>query len=103
MIQSASLPSLSPIEHAAEEKDACLETVRQPAPSREDLGLAERVERDLRATGYGSLRAVEATVSGRLVILTGRVPSYYMKQLAQTIAIKVAGVHELLNQVQVVS
>jgi osmotically-inducible protein OsmY len=67
-----------------------------------DLCLAERVERALRATGYPCLRAVEVAVCGRLVVLRGRVPSYYMKQLAQAAALDVEGVPELRNDVEVV-
>lgn len=72
------------------------------AQRREDLRLAEQVERALHVTGYPPLRAVEACVSGRLVILQGRVPSYYMKQIAQASALKVLGVHQLRNDLEVV-
>jgi osmotically-inducible protein OsmY len=49
------------------------------------------------------VHAIEVSVMGRLVILRGRVPSYYMKQLAQAAVLDVPGVHELRNDVQVVS
>jgi osmotically-inducible protein OsmY len=68
-----------------------------------DLCLAERVERALHSTCYRSLRGIEVSVCGQLVILRGRVPSYYMKQLVQAVAMEVAGVRELRNEVQVVS
>jgi osmotically-inducible protein OsmY len=74
----------------------------QAAQSLVDLCLVERVERALRATGYSPLRAVEVSVRGQLVILRGRVPSYYMKQLAQAVAMGVAGTRELRNDVDVV-
>jgi osmotically-inducible protein OsmY len=64
--------------------------------------VAEQVERTLRATGYPALRAVQVTVSGQLVHLKGRVPSYYLKQLAQVAALEVAGVCELRNDLDVV-
>jgi osmotically-inducible protein OsmY len=67
----------------------------------EDLGLAERVERALRATGYGPLRGVEVSVHGRYVILRGRVPSYYLKQVAQTTALSVSGARHLRNDLDV--
>ena len=35
------------------------------------------------------------------LIIRGRVPTYYLKQVAQTIAQKVAGVEEILNRVEV--
>jgi osmotically-inducible protein OsmY len=76
-----------------------------PAPprqrSQEDLCLAERVERALRATGYGPLRAIEVTVRARLVILGGRVPSYHLKQVAQTAAMAVPGTGQVRNDLDV--
>ena len=70
--------------------------------SREDRRLAERVERALRATGYGSLRAVVVSVSARVVILLGRVPSYYLKQIAQATALTVPGAHQIHNGLDVI-
>jgi osmotically-inducible protein OsmY len=67
----------------------------------EDLGLAERVERALCATGYGSLRGVKVTVRARDVILGGRVPSYYLKQVAQTTALTVPGARDVRNDLDV--
>ena len=68
----------------------------------EDLRLAERVARALRATGYPALRTIDVTVSNRLVFLEGRVPSYYMKQVAQAVVLDVPGVRELRNDLEVV-
>ncbi len=68
----------------------------------EDLRLAERVKRTLRATGYGPLRGSEVTVHARLVILEGRVPSYYLKQVAQATALAVPGAHQVRNDLEVV-
>ena len=69
--------------------------------SQEDVCLAERVERALRATGYGPLRGIEVTVHARLIILDGRVPSYYLKQVAQTTALAVPGTRQLRNDLDV--
>ncbi len=67
----------------------------------EDLVLAERVWRALCATGYGPLRGIEVTAQARLVSLAGRIPSYYLKQLAQTTALAVPGVQEVRNDLEV--
>jgi osmotically-inducible protein OsmY len=68
----------------------------------EDLRLAERVEQALlRATGYGVFRGIEVAVQARLVILRGQVPSYYMNQVAQAIALAVPGAHEIRNHLDV--
>jgi osmotically-inducible protein OsmY len=69
--------------------------------SREDLPLAERVARALRATGYGPLRSLRVTVQERLVILQGRVPNYYLKQVAQTTVLTVPGAHQVRNDLDV--
>ena len=69
----------------------------------EDLRVAEGVERALRATGHMPLRAVQVTACGRVAILTGRVPSDYLKQAAQTAALGVLGVEKLHNDLEVVS
>jgi hypothetical protein len=76
--------------------------VAAPTLRLEDLCLAERVERALCGTGYQALRAVEVAVCGPLIILRGRVPSYYLKQLAQAAALEVDGVRELRNDLDVV-
>jgi hypothetical protein len=66
------------------------------------LSLAERVERALRANGYPALRTIEVSVEGCRVVLKGRVPSYYMKQMAQVVSLAVAEVQELCNEVEVI-
>jgi osmotically-inducible protein OsmY len=68
----------------------------------EDLRLAERVARALRATGYPSMRTIEVTAGNRCVYLQGQVPSYYMKQVAQAVVLSVPGIQELHNELEVV-
>ena len=70
--------------------------------SLEDLGLAERIKGALDATGHGSLRGVEITVRAGAVLLEGRVPSYFLKQLAQETALAVPGAHQVRNDLEVV-
>jgi osmotically-inducible protein OsmY len=70
--------------------------------SREDFFLAERVEHALRATGYRALRVVDVTVHARLIILDGRVPSYYLKQVAQATALAVPGARHVHNDLDVI-
>jgi osmotically-inducible protein OsmY len=76
-------------------------TAPPPQQSNEDVCLAERVERALCATGYGPLRGIEVSVDARLVILGGRVPSYYLKQVAQTTALAVPGACQVRNDLDV--
>jgi osmotically-inducible protein OsmY len=101
MAQSGALVVLPSGRHGDEERPSQAAALRL-AQSLVDLSLAQRVERALRATGYPPLRAVNVSACGRLVILQGRVPSYYLKQLAQAAAMDVAGAGELRNELEVV-
>jgi BON domain len=86
-------------EQRREDEDA---TAALPALSPEDLRLAERVERALSETGHGALRTVSVSVNAGIVILGGRVASYYLKQVAQTAVLAVPGAHQIRNSVDVV-
>jgi osmotically-inducible protein OsmY len=101
MAQSAAPLILPARGRTEEEPDVARGTALPLRQSQEDLGLAERVERALRATGYGPLRGIQVAVQARLVILGGRVPSYYLKQVAQATALAVAGAHQVRNDLDV--
>jgi osmotically-inducible protein OsmY len=101
MSQSASLLTPPAREGAGEETDTVRGTASLPGESQEDFRLTERVARALRATGYGPLREVEVAVHVRIVTLRGRVPSYYLKQVAQTTALPVPGVQQVRNDLEV--
>ena len=98
MAQSASLFSLPTREATGEEMDATQATAPQML---EDIRLAERVARALSGTGHGPLRGIAVTVRAREVTLEGRVPSYYLKQLAQASALAVPGAHRVRNDLDV--
>jgi osmotically-inducible protein OsmY len=88
--------------HADEEPAASEAAVAWVMQSLEDLRLAEQVERALRATGHRALRNIAVSVHARVVTLSGPVPSYYLKQVAQTTARTVLGAHQVRNEVDVV-
>lgn len=98
MSPSAALQLPPARQHSAKET----EVSEVQSQSLEDLRLAERIERVLSATGHGALRAVAVAVRDRVVILGGRVPSYYLKQLAQATALAVPGTHHIRNDLDVV-
>jgi len=99
MRQSATLPTR---QHRTEEKHPPRATVPLLTQCLEDYRMAERVERALHATGYAALRAVRVSVNARVVILGGRVSSYYLKQLAQATTLAVPGARQIRNDLDVV-
>ena len=70
--------------------------------SDDDL-LSQYVERALRSNGHIHLRCLEVSVRTGQVVLSGRVPSYYVKQVAQAVALAVCGVRTVRNELTVTS
>jgi hypothetical protein len=70
--------------------------------SPEDHRLAERVVNALRATGYGALCTVRVSASAGVVMLGGRVSSYYLKQVVQATVLTVPRAHAICNGLDVV-
>ena len=58
-------------------------------------------EERLRDSGYLALREVACIAHDDEVHLHGRLPSYFLKQLAQEIAARVAGVRRVINRIDV--
>jgi osmotically-inducible protein OsmY len=88
---------------ALEANERCPETVLELTGSVVDRDLAERISRALCATGYPPLRLVELEVRNLGVTLRGHVPSYHMKQIAQSVVMAIPGIREFHNAVDVSS
>jgi osmotically-inducible protein OsmY len=101
MAQPAALLILPTRKRTAGDTGAARETAQLLGQSLESLRLAERVQRALCATGHMPLRGIEVTVQARLVILAGRVPSYFLKQVAQATALAVPGAQQVRNDLEV--
>lgn len=67
-----------------------------------DVQLTEQVEQALRSRGYRCLQEIKVLVHEELVILGGRVHSYYLKQLAQEAVLALPGNHCVHNNVEVI-
>lgn len=55
----------------------------------------------LAATGYADLQNVHCVIQESRMILMGTVPSFYLKQVAQTVASKIDGVGQIENRLEV--
>ena len=53
-------------------------------------------------SNYRELREIECDSTGTTLILRGRVSSFYMKQMAQTLVHNLEGVHKIINRLDVV-
>jgi osmotically-inducible protein OsmY len=55
----------------------------------------------LRQSGYLALRGVACDARDGVITLRGRLPSYYLKQVAQSIAARIEGVRRVVNEIEV--
>jgi len=101
MSQSAVLPISPPRSQSDAGEDIFQTTALILTQNLEDIRLAERIRLALHATGYGALRAIEVSVNDRIVRLMGRVPSYHLKQVAQSTALAISGTRHIHNGLNV--
>ena len=73
--------------------------VDRPKPS----DLAKKIKLTYDKMGYRSLRNVYCETEGNHIILRGETTTFYLKQVAQVITAKVAGVESINNQITVLS
>lgn len=64
-------------------------------------GIVAAVRNALDKTGHGWLRRIEVGVESGCVVLRGRVPSFYLKQMAQVTVLAVPGADLVRNDLQV--
>ena len=85
-----------------------MDTTASPAEDRQTSACNARTsaihrtaEERLRSSGYLALRDVACMARGDVVYLHGRLPSYFLEQLAQEIAAGVEGVRRVINRIDV--
>jgi osmotically-inducible protein OsmY len=66
-----------------------------------DGRLAEAAEGHLRKSGHFGLRSVSCESRQGVLVLRGRVSSYYCKQLAQELVRRINGAETIVNRVEV--
>jgi osmotically-inducible protein OsmY len=63
--------------------------------------VVRQAEERFRRSGYLALREVSCLAGDGVVTLQGRLPSHYLKQVAQEIASGLEGVHRVVNRIKV--
>ena len=72
-----------------------------PSSCLEDDGLRTAALARLRSSGYAGLRRLHCEVTDAVVIVHGVLPSYYLKQMAQTAILRLDGIRSVTNLVEV--
>jgi osmotically-inducible protein OsmY len=63
--------------------------------------VSSRVDRALQTSGYADLRRLRCESADGVITLRGRVQSFFLKQMAQTVVARVEGVTGINNSLQV--
>jgi len=103
--EQSGLPGRVIVKHNTAEKSASGSGVDSavPYPSPTDRRLCEQILQVLRATGYFKLRDLSVIAIEGCVILRGHVPSYYLKQVAQSAVRELSGAIEVRNELVVLA
>ncbi len=72
----------------------------RPAPL---PGVVEGAETRLRSNSYLALKNVSCEFREGVLTLRGCLPSYYLKQMAQTAVARMDGVDRVVNEIEVIS
>jgi hypothetical protein len=62
---------------------------------------ATALQRQLETSSYSSLRRLSCSVVAGRIVLRGTVPCYYLKQVAQTLAVKTVGWERIDSDIEV--
>lgn len=73
------------------------------APTRPSSPAAIDLQERLRNNPYWSVRQLVCYTSEDCVIVRGTVPSYYLKQVAQSLAMRIVGLGQVRSDIQVQS
>jgi hypothetical protein len=65
------------------------------------LTLEDRVRISFEQLGYPQLNAIRCVAEGDQMLLTGELHSFYLKQVAQSVAVKIPGVRIVRNEIEV--
>jgi osmotically-inducible protein OsmY len=79
-----------------------MELKKVPLSEEFDRDLLKRITNFLNQKGYVPLRSLEITVERGLVLVRGRVPTFYMRQIAIECIKRVAGVTQVVDLIDVV-
>jgi hypothetical protein len=109
-LDHAALPAASQLTPLARPfpKEANMQVLAASAPTdcpeTESAGsecVALEVRRRLHSTGYHLLRLIESEYCNGTIVLRGRVPSYYLKQMAQSVLLTNPLVETIVNLIEV--
>lgn len=93
----------SPVMSLTRERKRLVDSAKQPVSSPSEKEIVEaNVRSKLQRSCYPQVQCVLCEFHESVLTLRGRVSSYYLKQIVQTLVFRLDGVIELNNRVEVV-
>lgn len=86
----------------AETDNSRSDDIFSPRTTKDDQEICNRISQTLQASGYQSLASIDISSVAGHVRFQGRVPSYYLKQVAQQSVIGMEDVESIDNDLTVV-
>lgn len=80
---------------------ATMKRPEETRPSGETDGLARRLREAFARAAHLPRSAVAWELNGTTVVLRGRVRSFYLKQVAQSVALRQSGIARVVNEIEV--
>jgi osmotically-inducible protein OsmY len=65
------------------------------------FSVAGQAEAGLQASPYSSIRKIVCIYDEGILVLRGRVPTFYHKQTAQIVVAGIEGIKQIVNQIEV--
>ncbi len=81
--------------------NATMDPTDEMPPAAETDAMARRLEEAFARTPHLPLWSMTWELNGATVVLRGRVRSFYLKQLAQSVALRQAGIERVINEIDV--
>ena len=75
--------------------------MNKPIEESESVSVEALARKAFDQIGYQQLNAVECVVVDEEIILRGILDSFYLKQVAQSVAVKIPGVRTVKNEIEV--
>ena len=77
------------------------DVMNKPIDEANSISVQERARKAFEQIGYQQLNNVDCEVIEDEIVLRGVLDSFYLKQVAQSVAVKIPGVRSVKNEIEV--
>lgn len=75
--------------------------MNKPTDDLNSVSIEDLARKAFDQIGYSQLNGIELESKGDVLLLKGQLNSFYLKQVAQSVAVKIPGVQTVQNEIEV--